>query len=142
MTEWCECAGCAGWPRVPAVMYVPCIWPLWGDVSCSHILKGSLILQDFKADKQNSKLQKKRDSEANKLQHLRGQLDTLKTQADVQWVFQNPTCSCGLFPHRSSFRAQMYVSQRMWISSTERKCVGSLWGHYKSPALQLGWSKK
>ena len=66
------------------MVYVQCIQSLWGDVSCSHILKGSLILQDFKADKQNSKLQKKRDSEANKLRHLKGQLDTLKTQADVQ----------------------------------------------------------
>ncbi len=42
------------------------------------------MLQDFKADKQNSELQKRRDSETNKLQHLKDELDRLKTQADVQ----------------------------------------------------------
>ena len=50
----------------------------------SHIMKASLLLQAFKADKQNSKLQKEKDSETNKLQHLKVQLVALKTQADVQ----------------------------------------------------------
>ena len=50
----------------------------------SYILKGSLMPQDFKADKQNSELQKRRDSERNKLLYLKGELDTLQTQADVQ----------------------------------------------------------
>ena len=40
--------------------------------------------QEFKADKQNKELQKRQRAEINKLQKVKGALETLKAKADVQ----------------------------------------------------------
>lgn len=41
-------------------------------------------VQEFKADKQNKELQKRQSAEINKLQKVKGVLETLKAKADVQ----------------------------------------------------------
>lgn len=40
--------------------------------------------QEFKADKQNKELQKRQSAEINKLQKVKGALETLKAKADIQ----------------------------------------------------------